>query len=500
MIIMVYIVSPAARMARCLCLILLFLFTALALPLDHQSSLIQPTDSNSTGITDPAPTDSSSDLTVASEPRLMAKTKAIAFLSSLIIYVSLNSLAHALNPSAFIWSAEDREEPAWIASSHSWLDRKACRWLGLCGLAHLHPIGLRFGHRKFAQVEREEESVVVHDQQQQQQVPSWQSAWSSGPDLSNQWDDVERARRQIPDYVFQHAPLVHLFSNEQYWPGDIAEHLSHVTPMLNYTPIQSQAKHPTLRDLDQLNQWQHDGHVFLTSNDNVEDRPPWIEGEDNIPQSTDSHVEESWADWDGRVDGDIPGDTPEDRAQWFDSSDPRPGDEEEINLADVEEELRKRYGGRPIHIEKTGGRCNAPAILLVLDKGNGIVDAFWFYFYSFNLGNVVLDVRFGNHVGDWEHCLVRFHHGKPKALFFSAHSAGEAYSYEAVEKIGPRVRPPRPPPPLRPIQECMLRDSPSSTPPWARTPCTPPPASTPTSSPGASSTTKPTAAPSGTPC
>ena len=112
MIIMVYIVSPAARMARCLCLILLFLFTALALPLDHQSSLIQPTDSNSTGITDPAPTDSSSDLTVASEPRLMAKTKAIAFLSSLIIYVSLNSLAHSLNPAAFVWSAEDREEPA----------------------------------------------------------------------------------------------------------------------------------------------------------------------------------------------------------------------------------------------------------------------------------------------------------------------------------------------------------------------------------------------------
>ena len=440
---LLYIVSrpPAARtMAPCLCLILcLSLFTAFArsLPLDQSPLLtIRPAALTLSNSTDPAPTDCSSDLTVAPlDLRLMAKTKAtIAFLSSLIIYVSLNSLAHALNPSAFIWSAEDREEPAWIASSHSWLDRKACRWLGLCGLAHVHPVGLRFGHRKFAQVEREESD------DDQQQVPSWQSAWSSGPDLSNQWDDVERARRQIPDYVFQHAPLVHLFSNEQYWPGDIAEHLAHVTPMLNYTPIQSQAKHPTLRDLDQLNQWLHDGHVFLTSNDNVEDRPPWIEGEDNIPQSTNTHVvEESWADWDGRVDGDIPGDTPENRAQWFDSSDPRP-DDENIDLADLAEELRKRYGGRPIHIEKTGGRSNAPAILLVLDKGNGIVDAFWFYFYSFNLGNVVLDVRFGNHVGDWEHCLVRFHHGQPKALFFSAHSAGEAYSYEAVEKIGRRVR------------------------------------------------------------
>ena len=33
---------------------------------------------------------------------------------------------------------------------------------------------------------------------------------------------------------------------------------------------------------------------------------------------------------------------------------------------------------------------DAPATLIVVDKGNGWVDAFWFYFYSFNLGPYVM--------------------------------------------------------------------------------------------------------------
>lgn len=443
---------------------------SLAVPFDKQFPLaVTPTTVDQLPV-DHQVASPSSDLTVVSHSssislpdfqQMARKTKAtVAFLSSLIIYVTLNSLAHTLNPAAFVWSSEDREEPHWIASSHSWLDRKACRWLGLCGTAHLQPVQTRFGHRKISA-----EAQVLNNvgESEQEEGPSWQTAWSSGPDLSHQWDDAERARRQIPAYVFEYAPLVHLFSGEQFWPCDIAEHLFHVTPMLNYTPIQSQSKHATLRDLDQLNRWQQNGHVFLTSNDNVEDRPPWMEGAHNIPDPSTSDVEESWADWDGRVDGDIPGE--EDRAQWFDTSDLHDDIEtaceegEDVTIhsdlanalanldperlfgedSELEEELRKRYGGQPIHVEKTGGRSNAPAVLLVIDKGNGIVDAFWFYFYSFNLGNVVFDVRFGNHIGDWEHCLVRFHHGKPKALFFSAHSAGEAYSYEAVEKIGRRV-------------------------------------------------------------
>ena len=105
-------------------------------------------------------------------------------------------------------------------------------------------------------------------------------------------------------------------------------------------------------------------------------------------------------------------------------------------------ELKKRSATSPgDHAQPhrlRGGRSSAPAVLVTVNKGHGIVDAFWFFFYSFNLGNVVFNVRFGNHVGDWEHTAIRFQHGQPKAVFFSEHNFGSAYSYEAVEKIGKR--------------------------------------------------------------
>ncbi|RAK87045.1 vacuolar sorting-associated protein [Aspergillus costaricaensis CBS 115574] len=402
-----------------------------------QSGLVVPPSSRS----------SSSDLEASPgivQQMIRSTRVAIVTLASLIAYVLINSAARAVNPSAFIWYAEDHDEQSWIASSPSWLDRKACRWLGMCGTAHFRLVRARYGQR--------EPTLGPWSPDDEAHYAAWRDA-QFNDSQQPAWDEAERSRRQIPEYVFQYAPLVYLSSHEQFWPGDIAEHLYHVTPMLNYTPIHSDEEHPTLQDLDQLNEWQEGEFVYLTSNDNVEDRPPWIEGEKNIPDDPDDDLELSWPDWDGRIDGPIPGDTPEERSQWYDTgrlSSSKGEDDswspedlgylrpEDLADEDVRTELRKRFGGEPIHVEKTGGRSNAPAILLVMDKGHGVVDAFWFYFYSFNLGNVVLNVRFGNHVGDWEHCLVRFHDGKPKALFFSAHSAGEAYSYEAVEKVGQR--------------------------------------------------------------
>jgi len=89
--------------------------------------------------------------------------------------------------------------------------------------------------------------------------------------------------------------------------------------------------------------------------------------------------------------------------------------------------------------ELQAGRSDAPVVLLVIDKGDGIVDAFYFFFYSFNLGNKVFNIRFGNHVGDWEHSVIRFKNGVPKSMFFSQHASGAAYTWDAVEKIGKRV-------------------------------------------------------------
>lgn len=212
-------------------------------------------------------------------------------------------------------------------------------------------------------------------------------------DLSND----SRVLHEIPQYVLDYAPLVHLYSEEQFWPCDIAEHLFHVTPELNYTPIQGRLQSSNLTNLDQLNEFEKGRHVYLTSDDNVEERPDWLGGQKNIPDDFSE---------------------------------------------DMEERLSKPMYSRPSnHFRKQtqGGRSDAPAILITVNKGHGVVDAFWFYFYSYNLGNKVFNIRWGNHIGDWEHSMIRFQHGKPKAVYFSEHNFGSAYTYAAVEKIGKRV-------------------------------------------------------------
>ena len=202
--------------------------------------------------------------------------------------------------------------------------------------------------------------------------------------------------KDTPKYIFDYAPYVYLHEDEQFWPGDMGEHLLHITPELNFTPIEKSKLQaaPNLTNLDQLNAFERGRNVFLTSNDDVEDRPDWLRGIKNIPEDFSA---------------------PSKNRRWFGLESKGKG---------------KRKG--------TGGRSEAPAVLITVNKGNGIVDAFWFFFYSYNLGNIVLNIRWGNHVGDWEHTMIRFQHGKPKVVFFSEHSFGSAYSYSAVEKIGQR--------------------------------------------------------------
>lgn len=72
------------------------------------------------------------------------------------------------------------------------------------------------------------------------------------------------------------------------------------------------------------------------------------------------------------------------------------------------------------------------------DHGDGIIDIFYMYFYSFDEGNTVLNQELGDHVGDWEHNMIRFRDGLPQAIWFSQHASGEAFSYEAVMKQGNR--------------------------------------------------------------
>ncbi|CAD6582351.1 MAG: Vacuolar protein sorting-associated protein 62 [Cyphobasidiales sp. Tagirdzhanova-0007] len=75
----------------------------------------------------------------------------------------------------------------------------------------------------------------------------------------------------------------------------------------------------------------------------------------------------------------------------------------------------------------------APVTIIQVPKANNTVDAFFFFFYAFNEGKEILDVSsFGNHLGDWEHVMVRFHNGSPTYIFLSQHSNGVAYPYSAL--------------------------------------------------------------------
>jgi hypothetical protein len=72
----------------------------------------------------------------------------------------------------------------------------------------------------------------------------------------------------------------------------------------------------------------------------------------------------------------------------------------------------------PVTGESVGAKSCA---IIVNDHGNGLVDAYYMYFYAFNLGETVLGQVLGDHVGDWEHSMVRFQNGLPISVWLSQH-------------------------------------------------------------------------------
>lgn len=51
------------------------------------------------------------------------------------------------------------------------------------------------------------------------------------------------------------------------------------------------------------------------------------------------------------------------------------------------------------------------------------------------IGNFLLGVVLGDHVGDWEHTMIRFINGEPTAIFLSEHSFSSAYTWDAITKL-----------------------------------------------------------------
>ncbi|AMD19829.1 HCL322Cp [Eremothecium sinecaudum] len=191
---------------------------------------------------------------------------------------------------------------------------------------------------------------------------------NKSPKPPDQLSSSERTLKdgEIPQYVVDHCPLLHLYSEETYLPGDIADFVKNVEirnsngDLLKEGPLDIEVDFAEFTG--KISQ-----EVYLTSLSDFDKDPPWILGH------------------------------------------------------------RPDYG--------TGFIAKAPAILIVADKGNGWVDAFWFYFYPFNLGPFITGIGpWGSHLGDWEHSLVRFLNGKPQYIWMSAHGGGSSYLYNAIEK------------------------------------------------------------------
>ncbi|POS87680.1 hypothetical protein EPUL_002630 [Erysiphe pulchra] len=369
----------------------------------------------------------------------------ITVLLLITAYIGLPALYHHLDPHKS-QTEEASEDVVWIATSKSWLDRQACRWIGLCGLAHWHPdpaylskrrkwlmegtvrfMRDREGKNKKLLVKKVRKANIT----QAEDIFVNEIKGTSGPSVYN--GDI-RTLKEVPKYVLDHAPLVHLYSGEHFWPSDITEHLMHTTPFLNHTTFNLSNHQYTPYDLDNLNDGYDGNHVFLHSKDDVEERPDWLGSVYNKPLPYDDEIHNNDSDYDDLK-------------------------TTESNHLNIENELRKQVYSddtlfnvtRKIDLRRSqiptqpsltssenqsrpGGYSRASSILIIVDKGSGILDAFWFYFYSYNLGTTVFNIRFGNHVGDWEHSLIRFKNGVPQAVFFSAHSGGLAYDWNAVEK------------------------------------------------------------------
>ena len=81
----------------------------------------------------------------------------------------------------------------------------------------------------------------------------------------------------VPSYVVKYAPMVHLYSGENYLPSDIGAQLTNTNPTLNFTPITNAPNPLTLNNLNALNNL-GGVNVYLTSKENVETSPAWIHG------------------------------------------------------------------------------------------------------------------------------------------------------------------------------------------------------------------------------
>ncbi|KUI73510.1 Putative vacuolar protein sorting-associated protein TDA6 [Cytospora mali] len=87
-------------------------------------------------------------------------------------------------------------------------------------------------------------------------------------------------REALPDYAITYAPWSYLYSEEGTFPSDVAIHLNHTIPEVDYEATGS-AGSVTLDTLDS-----YSSDVYLTSEDNIENNPAWLLSDYGIPDSS----------------------------------------------------------------------------------------------------------------------------------------------------------------------------------------------------------------------
>ncbi|KAG8739751.1 hypothetical protein FRC12_016215, partial [Ceratobasidium sp. 428] len=78
----------------------------------------------------------------------------------------------------------------------------------------------------------------------------------------------------LPLYALAYAPVVHLYSQETFWPSEPSVHLEHVTAKLEGFSNDTSAPFPLT--VSNLNYAGSRESVYLTGDDNVEDEPEWL--------------------------------------------------------------------------------------------------------------------------------------------------------------------------------------------------------------------------------
>ncbi|OIW23523.1 hypothetical protein CONLIGDRAFT_556837, partial [Coniochaeta ligniaria NRRL 30616] len=387
-------------------------------------------------------------------PRGPGSRSPTVFLLSLVLILTI--LPGILNPTPP--SKQERErDKQWVSTSPYWLDRQACRWLMVCGVHHVrwdaptrpdNTTDDDGDELKRTDLRRRRADTGNSDERPNSQ------AWTSTRRFQDGTARRDaRTARDIPDYVLKYAPLVHLYSGEHFWPSDIADFVRHMDPLFANGSAAGDLSRPL--DLDNLgdllgddDESEGEEEVYLTSQVDVETRPEWLHSYRNTPvpfgnDSAGGGGDEAGQGRKAQGGSNTYSPVPLDKTTWWSVdkkhpihriSDPRKVSPRRRARRPLSPRQQHVLGATAMHKPDGEGYSKAPAVLVMVDKGSGILDAFWFFFYGYNLGQTVAGVRFGNHVGDWEHSMIRFEDGVPRALFCSEHAGGKAYLWGALEK------------------------------------------------------------------